>query len=151
MDLLGLEMVLRKYLTKKTPEPEPEQCSSSSRSEPQSVGQTVDSESCSSESESQIEAYHTKRKKTGNASRKDQIEQSKKRMSFNPRWVDKYHWVRHDSIIDGAFCTICEKWGKSLLHKLEELGFISHSELGERPWRKCKSMLSPIDIGRHLY
>ena len=110
MDLLGLGKDLRKYLPKKAPEPEPE-CSSSSRSESQSEGQTVDSESCSSESESQIEAYHTKRKKTGNSSRKEQIKQSKRRMSFNPRWVDKYPWVQHDSVIDGAFCTICEKWG----------------------------------------
>ena len=79
-------MDLRKYLTKKTPEPEPE-CSRGSRSKPQSEGQTADSESCSSESDSQVGAYHTKRKKTGNAirtgntTRKEQIKQSKKRMS----------------------------------------------------------------------
>ena len=77
------------YLTKKTPEPEPE-FSSSSRSEPQSEGQRVDGESRSSDSDSQIEAYHAKRKKTGNSTRKEQIKQSKRRMSFNPRWVDKY-------------------------------------------------------------
>ena len=123
MDLLGLEMDLRKYLTKETPEPESE-CSSSSRSEPRSEGQRVNSESYSSESESQIEAYHAKITKTGNDSRKEQIKQSKRRMSFNPRWVDKYPWVWHDSVIDGVFCTICEKW-----EKLEDLGFISHSEL----------------------
>jgi hypothetical protein len=35
-------------------------------------------------------------------------------MSFNPRWLHDFPWVRHDTIIDGAYCTISEKWGKPL-------------------------------------
>ena len=46
------------------------------------------------------------------STRSEQIKLSKSRMSFNPRWLHDFPWVRHDTIIDGAYCTICEKWGK---------------------------------------
>lgn len=46
------------------------------------------------------------------STRSEQIKLSKSRLSFHSRWLHEFPWVRHDPIIDGAYWTICEKWGK---------------------------------------
>ena len=66
-------------------------------------------ESSSEESDHLPEANSPKRKKLV---RTEQIKLSKKRMSFNSRLLNDFPWVRYDSIIDGAFCTVCGRWGK---------------------------------------
>lgn len=35
-------------------------------------------------------------------------------MPFNPRRLHDFPWIRHDTTTDGAYSTICEKWGKPL-------------------------------------
>ena len=98
------ELTGSEYLTKKTPEPEPVVQEVSLRVR---VRQSIVNLVAVS---LRVKLKLTMQKR--NASRKEQIKQSKRRMSFNPRWVDKYPWVRHDLVIVGAFCTICEKWEK---------------------------------------
>ena len=90
-------MDLRKYFSKEKSAPNPD-CSD--------VVTSV--ESSSEESDHLSEANPPKRKKLV---RTEQIKLSKKRMSFNSRLLNDFPWVRYDSI-DGAFCTVCERWGK---------------------------------------
>ena len=46
------------------------------------------------------------------STRSEQIKLSRSRMSFNPQWLHDFPWARYDTMIDGAYCTISEKWGK---------------------------------------
>ena len=46
------------------------------------------------------------------STRSEQVKLSKSKMSFNSRWLNDFPWVRHDPTTDGAYCSICEKWGK---------------------------------------
>ena len=103
-------MDIRKYI-KKYPDTDPG-CSTSSRKHP--VADAIARESpdrepdCNEASFVKNEAENTPKR-----SRMEQIKQAKKRMSFNPRLLLDFPWVRHDSATGGSFCTMCERWGKS--------------------------------------
>ena len=44
--------------------------------------------------------------------KREQVKRSKQNMTFNPRLQELFPWVYYDSAVDGAFCTVCRKWGK---------------------------------------
>ena len=95
-------MDLRKFL-KKNPDPDG---STSSEIQPASAAIAKEADSSGT---SLVES------EPDNPCKKSKIElvkESKKRMTFNPRLSLDFPWVRYDSVSDGAFCKICEKWGR---------------------------------------
>ena len=103
-------MDIRRY-TKKYPDTDPG-CSTSSIIRPASAA--IARESPDREPDSNEASFvENEADNPPKRSRTEQIKQAKKRMSFNPRLLLDFPWVRHDSATGGAFCTMCEKWGKS--------------------------------------
>ena len=92
--------------------------------------------STSDEGDDEMVASAPKRIKS---TRSEQVKLSKSKMSFNSRWLNDFPWVRHDPTTDGAYCSICEKWGKPPPQKHMVPGCNSQKKAKEKMCEHAKS------------
>ena len=86
-----------------------------------------DVESASDSSDSELDESGPPNKKTC----REKSRSLKSKRNYPKNWEKDFHWLVYDEDIDGAFCKVC-KQVTAQRNTLEEFGFQSHLETGER-------------------